>query len=764
MHSQGLRTRIVLSTFLMASLGASANAANKTFDGSVNNTWSAANNWTASGVPLPGDDVFLGNHVNVENEFITLDINDTITNLTITDGVALSTAGQWLIVSDTTTISGRNELPNNVVWPSRISLTHANGLPALDTNYLILQDRGGVDMGVPSNPTGPILEVDVLADIQDTSFIYGHGEIRLKGNNARSLVNDGSIQAGTQGLIINQLGTGLIDLDGDSGNGRLNAGTAKSDGTAFSNVTINGTALNDTFNGSITLVTGGFLAMNLTEGWSTGAGSEVRVSGSSSDPDPNVISGGNWTMEGGLFRVSGINAKSDVAAEVEIQPNAEIEVGVEDTLRFIGFATINGGTFTLEEDASLDFEGFTYLRGGSFNTLSTLPSDGTIEFSGTTYWQGDVALNGNASQSDTAIVSSASSLTGGRFNMDGGSGNTHWEINSSLTLDVISIDTGNNTFDGSIEFGGGILSKLTVNLSTPNAPWTMAGAMELNGNQLGFITRIAGTHVYLDGDVTASSNSQITADATITSMNNWNWASPSSKTRFMAETRILQGAEFNNTGTLVNGNTGLMKLYDGADLDLTFLENHGELVIGNNVNQIGNASMAGFINHGLLTIDLAGSGAGEFDHLQLSGAAELSGTLDLNLLNGFIPEPGEFMTIIDTPQVYQTFDTILGQIISPTQAMAVIYTTTQVRVAGALPGDANLDGAVDLLDLSILAQSFEGDGTWVNGDFNGDGTVDLLDLSLLASNFGSDIGSLPEPGMATLLSLGLILGSRRKTA
>ncbi|QDU70946.1 dockerin type I domain-containing protein [Mucisphaera calidilacus] len=83
--------------------------------------------------------------------------------------------------------------------------------------------------------------------------------------------------------------------------------------------------------------------------------------------------------------------------------------------------------------------------------------------------------------------------------------------------------------------------------------------------------------------------------------------------------------------------------------------------------------------------------------------------------------------------------------------------------SGPVPGDANGDGVVDLLDLSILASNFEGTDTpYTNeeGDFNGDGLVDLLDLSILASNFEST--PAPEPAGAALIGLGAVALLRRR--
>ena len=63
--------------------------------------------------------------------------------------------------------------------------------------------------------------------------------------------------------------------------------------------------------------------------------------------------------------------------------------------------------------------------------------------------------------------------------------------------------------------------------------------------------------------------------------------------------------------------------------------------------------------------------------------------------------------------------------------------------AQALPGDANLDGTVDIKDLAILAANYRKHvtGGWSMGDFNGDGVVDVEDLALLAANYRHSLAS-----------------------
>ena len=86
-----------------------------------------------------------------------------------------------------------------------------------------------------------------------------------------------------------------------------------------------------------------------------------------------------------------------------------------------------------------------------------------------------------------------------------------------------------------------------------------------------------------------------------------------------------------------------------------------------------------------------------------------------------------------------------------------------------LPGDANLDGKVDISDLSILASHFSQATTagFADGDFDGNGVVDISDLTLLASNFSGGpqalrLATLPEPTALLVCSLGGLMLARRK--
>ena len=90
----------------------------------------------------------------------------------------------------------------------------------------------------------------------------------------------------------------------------------------------------------------------------------------------------------------------------------------------------------------------------------------------------------------------------------------------------------------------------------------------------------------------------------------------------------------------------------------------------------------------------------------------------------------------------------------------------------SLPGDANLDGQVDVNDLTIVLAHYGQTGmAWTQGEFTGDGTVDVNDLTIVLAHYGQSVGAsagslaaVPEPGSAAPLAgigLAMLFGWRR---
>ncbi len=92
-----------------------------------------------------------------------------------------------------------------------------------------------------------------------------------------------------------------------------------------------------------------------------------------------------------------------------------------------------------------------------------------------------------------------------------------------------------------------------------------------------------------------------------------------------------------------------------------------------------------------------------------------------------------------------------------------MYNGTAYRafaLLATLPGDANLDGRVDVNDLTIVLSHFGQTGAaWAQGEFTGDGKVDVNDLTIVLANFGQSGGSsaegmaaVPEPASMAMLA------------
>jgi hypothetical protein len=74
--------------------------------------------------------------------------------------------------------------------------------------------------------------------------------------------------------------------------------------------------------------------------------------------------------------------------------------------------------------------------------------------------------------------------------------------------------------------------------------------------------------------------------------------------------------------------------------------------------------------------------------------------------------------------------------------------TNTIELTYTLYGDANLDGAVNAIDLQRLLFAFNTPGSWDQGDFNYDGNVNAIDLQRLLFNFNTSLGNQNKAGSA----------------
>ena len=196
---------------------------------------------------------------------------------------------------------------------------------------------------------------------------------------------------------------------------------------------------------------------------------------------------------------------------------------------------------------------------------------------------------------------------------------------------------------------------------------------------------------------------------------------------------------------------------------------------------------------GTLAIEAAGRGCpgvpDGHDLLDVTGNADLAGTLQVDLIDGFFPTLGNTFTIVEAGEITGWFDTFTGDVFNFESNMglapllipgATVNDPDMIVLTAATPGDANLDGRVDAGDLNELALNWQtGDRGWREADFTGDGFVDAADLNLLAINWQFGVvqptlvafddafshalaAAVPEPGTMGLLTIGGLAMIRRR--
>jgi hypothetical protein len=170
-----------------------------------------------------------------------------------------------------------------------------------------------------------------------------------------------------------------------------------------------------------------------------------------------------------------------------------------------------------------------------------------------------------------------------------------------------------------------------------------------------------------------------------------------------------------------------------------------------------------------LDIEIGGAAPGtQYDRVAVADSVALAGAIEIALVNGFVPTPGQQFTVM----TYGSRTGEFGAVRSPT-APGLSWTasygpTSLTLTVGGLAGDMNSDGSVDALDLSLFARHFgtQSQATVQQGDFNGDGRTSLADLVILRNNFSGGLPiaqvaqpvPVPEPAMVALVGLVLSIG------
>jgi autotransporter-associated beta strand protein len=141
---------------------------------------------------------------------------------------------------------------------------------------------------------------------------------------------------------------------------------------------------------------------------------------------------------------------------------------------------------------------------------------------------------------------------------------------------------------------------------------------------------------------------------------------------------------------------------------------------------------------GSLNVEIGGTTPGtNHDRLVVSGAASLSGTMNLTRINGFEPQVGDSFVVLTCGSRSGEFDQVTGISAGPGKVFRVQYNPTDVALVVKLSGDLNNDNVLDTMDVDpfVLAltdltsyQQQYPSGDPSLGDMNHDGDINGSDI------------------------------------
>ena len=452
------------------------------------------------------------------------------------------------------------------------------------------------------------------------------------------------------------------------------------------------------------------------------------------------------------------------------------------TMSGTGTTVADGGlAITVSSDGSVLLDNRTLTNAG-IGTLSSSGSNSALEagdnaiinnLSGATFdVQNSIGINTNYHVPGSATFNNQGTLTkstgSGTTTISAALNNTGTVSVQSGTLDVTGTFT---NFSGTILTGGSYIVNNSnfqfnnANIQTNAANITLDGAsaaiVDQNGanalanfsTNTGSLTLLDGNQVTTSGDFSNQGNvtidatggpSQFSAGGNLTQSGNGSITLVADGTLVATSSVNLQGGTLQGTGT-VNAN-----VTNGGTVSPGTTTNAGKITINGTYTQ----SSGGSFNVKIGGRTTPGT---DYDQLVVSGAATLGGTINVSVINGFTPQPGDQYQILTFASSSGDFATkngfylgggnILSEQFSPLGLALVVNQAKLIFLTE--PGNSVAGQSINP-DNPVQVEVLDGNGNPVTSD-----NTDVIALTLNQNSFdpASTLTATVSGGIATFNNL-----------
>jgi T5SS/PEP-CTERM-associated repeat protein/autotransporter-associated beta strand protein len=469
---------------------------------------------------------------------------------------------------------------------------------------------------------------------------------------------------------------------------------------------------------------------------------------------------------------------------------------------FSASSIVDAGTLRFNNTDSVNMFSPLTSRGDVIKEGSgTATLDGVSDFTGTFAANaGRLVLNGTLNPGSTYTANSggilrldSAKLIGGDAELRANSGGTVEYVDATVKGAFLRgpgthiLFQGTSTFTGVTAFNSTVIMQNAAsnfaNFSngakfTNNAPLTFDGAVNTASGLITVNNALAANDFSSLGVITVNNGGTLTNSVSNLILGGGSRTTVNSggSIQLLPGTSLeLLGALLVNNGQVngpVNVNFGSLAKGTGSYTTVSVFDG-GKFAPGTSPGLVTISSTYTQVDGSTLLAEIGGTSKGaQYDALAITGAANLDGTLDVSLINSFVPASGNSFELLHANGgIVGAFKQVSLPTLGAGLAWNVVYSNFAVILqvnASIIAGDYNGDGIVDAADYTVWRDTL---GSTTDLRANGDNTgasagkIDQADYTFWKTNFGAHAGSgsggssnaaVAEPTTLLLLIVGAV--------